>query len=94
MYFLYILECEDGSLYTGITTDVARRFNEHVIGKGGHYTSSQKVKKIVYTEDYPDRSSALKREAQIKGWKREKKLSLINGLRFENGIIFINAKSR
>ena len=79
MYFLYILECKDGSFYTGITTNVGRRFNEHKKGNGGHYTSSKEVVKIVYTEEYSDRSSALKRETQIKSWRREKKLELIKG---------------
>jgi putative endonuclease len=77
MYHLYIIECDDQSLYTGITTDLKRRFEEHKNKKGGHYTSSKKVLKIVYTEEYPDRSSALKREAEIKGWNRNKKLELI-----------------
>lgn len=76
MYYLYILECKDGSLYTGITTDVKRRFNEHKSGIGGHYTRAKKVKKIVYTQVHPDRSSALKREAEIKGWTKQKKLAL------------------
>ena len=77
MYFVYILECEDGTLYTGITTDVKRRFNEHSNGKGGHYTKSRKALRLLYTEKHSDRSSALKREAQVKGWRREKKINLI-----------------
>ena len=77
MYFVYILKCKDGSLYTGITTDVARRFAEHKKGEGGHYTSARGVKKVVYSEEHPDRSSASKREAEIKSWPREKKLNLI-----------------
>ena len=77
MYYVYLIECQDGTLYTGITTDVQRRFEEHRDGKGGAYTSSKKVKKVLYTEKYPDRSSALKREAEIKSWKRNKKLALI-----------------
>lgn len=77
MYFLYILECKDGSLYTGITTNVERRFNQHKSGTGGHYTRSQEVVRVVYTEEHPDRSSALKREVQIKSWTRQKKLNLI-----------------
>ena len=77
MYFLYILKCKDGSLYTGITTDVKRRFEEHKNGKGGHYTRSRKVLKILYTERCKDRSSASKREAGIKKWPREKKIKLI-----------------
>ena len=76
-YFLYILKCKDGSLYTGITTDVKRRFEEHKSGKGGHYTSAKKAMKILYTEKCKDRSSALKREAEIKRWPREKKLELL-----------------
>jgi putative endonuclease len=77
MYFVYIIECKDGSLYTGITNNIERRFNEHKNGRGGHYTSSKRVRKIIYTEIHQDKSSALKREAQIKGWRREKKLTLI-----------------
>lgn len=79
MYFLYIIECKDKSLYTGITNDLNRRFDQHKNKKGGHYTSSKEVVRIVYTEEYPNRSLALKREAQIKGWRREKKLALFNG---------------
>lgn len=77
MYFVYLMECKDGSLYTGITTDVARRFSEHKKGIGGHYTSAKEVVKIVYTEEHLDRSSASKRESEIKSWPREKKLDLI-----------------
>lgn len=77
IYFVYILLCEDGSLYTGITTDVERRFKEHQAGKGGHYTRSHKAMKILYTESLHGRGPALKREAEIKGFRREVKLSLI-----------------
>jgi putative endonuclease len=77
MYFVYILECSDKSLYTGVTNDVERRFQQHKNKKGGHFTNSKDVERIVYTEEHPDRSSALKRELQIKGWRRQKKLNLI-----------------
>lgn len=77
MYFVYIIECKDKSLYTGITTDLARRFNEHKSGIGGHYTSAKKVVKIVFTEEHPNRSSALKRECEIKSWTRKNKLEFI-----------------
>jgi len=77
LYFVYLLECDDGSLYTGVTTDVERRFEEHKKGIGGHFTRAKGAKRIVYTEEYPDRSSAQKREAEIKRWPREKKLTLI-----------------
>lgn len=77
-YFVYLLECADGSIYTGITTDVKRRFSEHKNGTGGHFTRAKKAKRIAYTEQHPDRSSAQKREAEIKSWSREKKLELIS----------------
>ncbi len=73
---MYLLLCKDKSLYTGITTNVERRFGEHKSGKGGNYTRSHSPQKIVYTETGHTRSSALKREAEIKRWKKEKKVSL------------------
>ena len=78
MYFVYLIECGDGTIYTGITTDIQRRFKEHRLGKGGAYTRSKNAKKVLYAEKYKNRSSALKREAQIKSWNRNKKLVLIN----------------
>lgn len=80
MYFLYILECKDGSLYTGITTDVQRRFEEHRSGKGGRYTRAKGVKKILYTERLRNRSLASKREAEIKRWTRKEKTYLIKSV--------------
>lgn len=77
MYHVYLIECQDRTLYTGITTNIQRRFKEHSLGKGGAYTRSKKVKKVLYTEQFKTRSEALKREAEIKGWRREKKLALI-----------------
>lgn len=82
MYFVYILRCSDNSLYTGITTDVNRRFEEHKNQKGGHYTGSRKVLRVVYTEKHPNRSLALKRESEIKSWPRAKKLALIKSKQF------------
>ena len=78
MYFVYLLECADTRIYTGITTDVSRRFKEHVTGKGGHFTRSHKPVRILYTEAHPDRSSASKREAEIKRFSRTEKLQLTN----------------
>jgi len=76
-YFVYILECADGSLYTGMTTDVLRRFEEHKSKKGAQYTRARKPVRIAYIEECADRSSALKREAEIKKWPRVKKLELL-----------------
>lgn len=77
MYHVYLIECEDASIYTGITTDLARRFEEHKQGKGGHYTRAHRVKRILYSEEFANRSEASKREAEIKGWRREKKMELV-----------------
>jgi len=77
MYYVYLLICDDNSLYTGITTDLARRLREHKAGSASHYTSAHGAKKIVYTEKFPGRSAALKREAEIKTWPRHKKLKLL-----------------
>lgn len=77
MYFVYLLECGDKSIYTGIATDVQRRFKEHRSGKGGAYTRSKKVKKVLYTERFSTRSEASRRESEIKKWNRQKKLNLI-----------------
>lgn len=78
MYFTYLLKCADGTLYCGITTDVKRRLAEHKAGKGGNYTRSRKVLKMVYTEKCKDRSAALKREAAIKNLTKAQKIKLIN----------------
>ena len=77
MWHVYILKCNDGSFYTGSTTDTSRRIEEHNNKKGGGYTRVRLPVKMVYTEEYPDRSKAQKREAQIKGWTREQKMELI-----------------
>ena len=77
MYFVYILHCQGGSLYTGIAKDVEKRFREHQSGKGGAYTRSHLPLRIVYIEKKKTRSAALKREAQIKRWSREKKLKFL-----------------
>ena len=76
-YFVYILECADGSLYTGLTTDVERRFAEHKADAGGAYTRSHGAERLVYTEKKKDRSAASKREAEIKRLSRAEKLALI-----------------
>lgn len=75
-YFVYLLKCKDNSIYTGITTDLKRRFAEHKNKRGGHYTNAHGTVKILYTEHYPNRSMASKREAEIKKWPRKKKVQL------------------
>lgn len=74
---LYILRCRDGSLYTGITTDVQKRLAAHNVGKGAKYTRGRGPLELVYREDCGDHSAALKRELEIKSLTREEKLKLI-----------------
>ncbi len=81
MYTVYILLCRDKTLYTGITTDVERRFAEHKRGEGANYTRAHKPLRIVYTEQAKDRSTASKREAAIKRLSRIEKLALIKQCR-------------
>ena len=79
MYYIYILRCEDGKLYTGITTDVKRRFEEHTQqkGKGAKYTRSHKAESVEAVWTAADRSLASKLEYRIKALPRTKKLALI-----------------
>lgn len=76
-YFVYILLCGDGTLYTGSTDDVDRRLAAHRSGKGAKYTRGRGPLEVVYREVCSDKSAALKREAAIKRLTREEKLALI-----------------
>ena len=76
-FFCYILECDDGTLYTGWTTDPARRERQHNAGRGARYTRTRRPVKMIYVEEQPDRTSAMKRELAIKRMGRERKLKLI-----------------
>lgn len=80
MYFVYILECTDGTFYTGITTDIKKRFLAHKEKKGGRYTAAKGVRRIVYSEKSEDRSNASKREWAIKKMTRKEKEILINSV--------------
>ena len=77
MWYVYVLRCGDGTLYTGTTDDVARRLAAHRAGKGAKYTRGRVPLELLYTEQCPDRSAALRREYAIKQLSREEKLHLI-----------------
>lgn len=79
MWFLYILECQDGSLYTGITKDIERRLRLHNEGKGAKFTRSRRPVKIIYQELLSTRSQALIREHEIKALPKVKKQTLVWG---------------
>ena len=76
-YTLYILSCENGFLYTGIAVNVEKRFELHQKGKGAKFTQKNKPIKIIYTEKFKNRSTALKREAEIKKMDRKQKDDII-----------------
>lgn len=76
-WVLYILECKDGTLYTGITDDLERRIKAHNSGKGAKYTRGRGPLILRYQEPCPDKSSALRREREIKALSRKAKLELL-----------------
>lgn len=75
--YCYILECSDGTFYTGWTTDPGRRVKQHNKGIGAKYTSTRRPVKLVYLEEQSDRAAAMKRELAIKKMKRIQKSRLI-----------------
>ncbi|MBI1754697.1 GIY-YIG nuclease family protein [Candidatus Azambacteria bacterium] len=76
-HFVYMLKCADGTLYVGSTNDLAKRVLQHNSAKAGaHYTKIRRPVKLVYSETAKTFSAARRREAEIKSWRREKKLSL------------------
>ncbi|MDD2565565.1 MAG: GIY-YIG nuclease family protein [Candidatus Gracilibacteria bacterium] len=80
MYYLYILECADSTLYTGITVDLERRVEEHNNSKlGAKYTSARRPVKVIYSASFENRSLASKEEYRVKKLNRDEKLELING---------------
>lgn len=83
-WFFYLARCSDGSLYSGIAVDPAKRMEVHNSGKGARYTRSRLPVEMVYSEPLPDQSSALKREAEVRKWKRQKKEALIIGATVKN----------
>lgn len=77
-FFCYILECADGTFYTGWTTDPLRREKQHNAGTGARYTSTRRPVKMIYIEEQPDKITAIKRELAIKRLPRKRKVQLID----------------
>jgi len=85
-YLVYILRCADDTLYTGITTDMDRRLQEHNSSqKGAKYTQTRRPVSLVYTEETVDRSAALKREYALRNYSRTQKLALIKDYAGQSG---------
>lgn len=76
-YFVYMLLCEDGSYYLGSTDDVGKRFAKHISGKGASYTRSHVPVRVVYSQELPDKSAALRREHELKQLTHDQKKLLI-----------------
>jgi len=78
-WFLYVVECSDGTLYTGVTTDVIRRLREHNSpAKGAKYTRSRRPVNLIYHTDFSSQTTACKAEAKFKKLSRKQKLEVIN----------------
>lgn len=75
-WFVYLVRCRDGSIYTGISDDVDARVNTHNLGRGAKYTAQRRPVTLLYSEPHPNHSSARKREIQLKKWPRQKKEDL------------------
>lgn len=76
-HFVYLVRCSDGSLYTGYCVDPVGRTTEHSAGAGAKYTRSRRPVVLVYTEELPTRSAALRREVEIKRWPKARKETLV-----------------
>lgn len=77
-HYVYVVECSDGTLYTGYTTDVERRVEEHNAGEGAKYTRGRTPVRPVHVEEYETRSEAMSREHEVKSLSREEKERLVN----------------
>jgi putative endonuclease len=78
--YMYILECSNGSYYTGSTKYLAKRFMQHTRGEGANHTKKYLPVKLVYVEEYNRIDTAFYREKQVQGWSRKKKEALIAGM--------------
>lgn len=78
-WYVYIIECLDGTYYTGLTWKPEIRYEQHLSGFGGKYTARHGVKRLVYLEEFTKLETARKREKQIKDWSQSKKQMLISG---------------
>lgn len=80
MNYIYIIKCGDGSLYTGWTNNLEKRFNDHSLGKGAKYTRGRGPLELVYYETFDDKKDAMKREYAIKKLSKSEKEKLINNI--------------
>ncbi|MEG0076336.1 GIY-YIG nuclease family protein [Anaerorhabdus sp.] len=84
MNYVYILECGDGSFYTGWTNDIKHRIQMHQEGKGAKYTKAHLPVKLVYFEEFEDKSEAMRREYEIKQLSRSEKMMIVSANRLKS----------
>jgi predicted GIY-YIG superfamily endonuclease len=84
-WFCYMLRCRDGSLYVGMTNDVAGRVGKHNRGLGPEFTKRRRPVELIWSQEFLDRLAARERDVELKGWSRKKKLSLVAGLEKSGG---------
>lgn len=77
-YWVYLLTNRSGTLYVGVTSDLERRLAEHAASGSEQFTGRYAMDRLIYTESYPDVRDAIRREKQLKGWRRSKKVALVN----------------
>tara|TARA_Y100000385_G_C13013463_1_gene602762 strand:- start:852 stop:1280 length:429 start_codon:yes stop_codon:yes gene_type:complete len=92
-WYLYIVECRDGTFYTGITTDIKKRIDAHNSGRGAKYTRGRGPVKLMHIRRYADRSAASKAEYKIKKLKRGRKLRMINEFALPGEIVIASGRS-
>lgn len=90
--YVYVVECSDGSLYTGYTTDVGRRVAQHNAGTGAKYTAGRRPVQLRYVEYHQSRSDAQRREHEIKQFSRDRKERLVPDRDDRIAVVFLNAQ--
>ena len=92
-WYLYIVECSDGSLYTGITTNIKRRLHEHNTGRGAKYTRGRGPVLLVHLRQFKNKSEASKAESKIKKLRRRQKLSIINEFALPGELVVLTGRT-
>src|SRR5580658_10035137 len=85
-WFCYMLRCRDGSLYVGITSNLEARVDKHNQGFGPEYTRKHRPVVLIWSQEFADSAAARKREIELKGWSRKKKLALVAGFKISEGM--------
>lgn len=82
-FYVYIMTNRSGTLYTGVTNDLRRRVEQHRRGEGSRFTAKYRIRRLIYYQSCTDVKSAIAREKEIKGWRRAKKVALIESVNLD-----------